>query len=74
MVLLQHFLDIFGTTWGEVVATSNTNKLSKSASNNEPWKHVRAISEGRRHIGERKNRMTQLDHIRKHTNKHGSMH
>ena len=70
VALLSFFLERLGSTWEEATTPSPINRMTRKSSGNEPWKHVQAISEGRRHLGERKNRMTWLQHVRKHTAKH----
>ena len=70
VILLEHLLEKFGDTWEKATAPSRINMMTRATSNNEPWKHVQAVSEGRRYIGERKNRMTQLEHIRNHSATH----
>ena len=66
-VLLNFFLERLESTWEEATKPSPVNRMSGKSSGNEPWKHVDAIALGKRHIGDRKNRMSTIEHIRKHT-------
>ena len=68
--LLAFFFEKFGHTWLEATRPSPVNRLTNRRSGNEPWKHVEAVSQGRRHIGAAINRMTWQEHVAKHSAKH----
>ena len=69
-VLLAFYLERLGDTWEKATTPSLKNGLTNKSTGNKPWTHVQGISEGRRYIGAVKNRMTWLEHCRKHTKKH----
>lgn len=71
-ILLSFFMERLGSTWTEATKPSRINRMTGKSSGNEPWKHVDAIGLGKRHIGERKNRMSSVEHIRKHTARHST--
>jgi hypothetical protein len=70
VTLLAFFYQRLGATWKEACRPRPVNGMNMRRSGNEPWKHERAVAEGRRHVGEVNNRMTWLEHVRKHTAKH----
>ena len=71
--LLALFFEKFGDTWQAATRPTPINTLTNRRSGNEPWRHVQAIGEGRRHIGDAKNRMTWQQHCQKHTAVHARM-
>ena len=73
IALLELFMEKLGSTWEEACRPRATNGFNGRRTGNTPWKHVEAVSEGKRHIGERKNRMSWKDHVEHHSSKHSKV-
>jgi hypothetical protein len=73
VALLDFFLECLGGDWEEACRSTPKNKFTNGTTGNQPWRHVEAISEGKRHIGDKANRMTWQQHVQTHINAHPTM-